>query len=98
MVEQGVDEILHLKILESLVDNDEPSTIVLATGDAAQAEYSQGFMVMVERALRKGWSVELVSWKTNISQMYRKAAFAHTWKDKFRIIELDEYAEELLDM
>ena len=35
MIEQGVDEILHLKILESIVDTDVPSTIVLATGDAA---------------------------------------------------------------
>ena len=35
MIEQGVDEILHLKILESIVDTDEPATIVLATGDAA---------------------------------------------------------------
>lgn len=97
-VEQGVDEIIHLKILESIVDVDEPTTIVLATGDAAQAEYSQGFMVMVERALKKGWNVELVSWSKNISQMYRKPAFMDKWGTKFKIVELDEYAEELLDM
>ncbi|KAJ9626403.1 hypothetical protein H2203_004035 [Taxawa tesnikishii (nom. ined.)] len=97
-VEQAVDEILHLKILESVVDYEEPSTIVLATGDAAQAEYSQGFMRMVERALKKGWTVELVSWSKNISMMYKKKEFRQKWGDKFRIIELDDYAEELLDM
>lgn len=98
-VEQGVDEILHLKILESVVDFEEtPTTIVLATGDAAQAEYSDGFMKMVERALIKGWKVEVVSWSKNISQMYRRPAFTKLWGDKFRIIELDDYAEELLDM
>ncbi|KAK8206743.1 hypothetical protein M8818_004577 [Zalaria obscura] len=97
-VEQGVDEILHLKILESVVDVEEPTTIVLATGDAAQAEYSQGFMKMVERALRKGWRVELVSWSRNISLMYKKQAFRKKWEDRFRIVELDDYAEELLDM
>lgn len=59
-VEQGVDEILHLKILESLIDTEQPATIVLATGDAAEAEYSEGFMKMVERALKRGWMVELV--------------------------------------
>lgn len=97
-VEQGVDEILHLKILESVVDVDEPTTIVLATGDAAQAEYSQGFLVMVERALKKGWSVELVSWSKNINGMYKDAKFRRQWGERFKLIELDDYAEELLDM
>lgn len=96
-VEQGVDEILHLKILESVVDVEEPTTIVLGTGDAAEAEYSQGFMRMVERALKKGWKIELVSWSKNISFAYRNAKFQQTWGDKFRIIELDDYAEDLLD-
>lgn len=98
MIEQGVDEILHLKILESIVDTDTPSTIVLATGDAAQAEYSKGFMAMVERALKKGWKVELVSWSANISMMYQKPLWKQTWGDQFKIVFLDDYAEELLDM
>lgn len=97
-VEQGVDEILHLKMMESIVDTEQPSTIVLATGDAAQAEYSQGFLRMAERALKKGWKVELVSWSKNISQLYKKAAWQKQWDGRFRIIELDSYAEELLDM
>ncbi|KAK7712917.1 hypothetical protein SLS57_007661 [Botryosphaeria dothidea] len=96
-VEQGVDEILHLKMLESVVDVDEPSTIVLATGDAAAAEYSQGFMRMVERALKKGWRVELVSWQAGISSAYKKREFRQKWGDAFRIISLDDYVEDLLD-
>ncbi|EGP86838.1 uncharacterized protein MYCGRDRAFT_44011 [Zymoseptoria tritici IPO323] len=98
MIEQGVDEILHLKILESVVDTEVPTTIVLATGDAACAEYSSGFMAMVERALRKGWKVELVSWSKNISSMYTRPAWTSAWGERFRIITLDDYAEELLDM
>ena len=98
MIEQGVDEILHLKILESIVDTDVPGTIVLATGDAAQAEYSQGFMAMAERALKKGWTVELVSWSKNISAMYTRREWVEAWGQQFRIITLDDYAEELLDM
>lgn len=98
MIEQGVDEILHLKILESVVDTDVPGNIVLATGDAAQAEYSQGFMAMAERALKKGWAVELVSWSKNISAMYTRREWMQAWGDRFRIIYLDDYAEELLDM
>ncbi|PYH87620.1 hypothetical protein BO71DRAFT_393126 [Aspergillus ellipticus CBS 707.79] len=97
-VEQGVDEILHLKILESLLDTDEPATIVLATGDAAEAEFSGGFMKMVERALRRGWTVELVSFSQVTSYAYRKKEFRAKWGNRFRVIVLDEYIEELLDM
>ncbi|KAL4944818.1 hypothetical protein BDV06DRAFT_232412 [Aspergillus oleicola] len=78
-VEQGVDEILHLKILESLLDTDEPATIVLATGDAAEAEYSGGFMKMVERALQRGWRVELVSFSQVTSYAYKKKEFRSRW-------------------
>ncbi|RAH74745.1 NYN domain-containing protein [Aspergillus aculeatinus CBS 121060] len=97
-VEQGVDEILHLKILESLLDTDEPATIVLATGDAAEAEFSGGFMKMVERALRRGWTVELVSFTPVTSYAYRRKDFRAKWGGQFRIIALDDYLEELLDM
>ncbi|KAI9932761.1 hypothetical protein ASPWEDRAFT_33695 [Aspergillus wentii DTO 134E9] len=97
-VEQGVDEILHLKILESLLDTDEPATIVLATGDAAEAEYSGGFMKMVERALQRGWNVELVSFTQVTSYAYRKKEFRTKWGNRFKMIALDEYIEELLDM
>lgn len=96
-VEQAVDEVLHLKILESIVDSDDPSTMVVATGDAAKAEYSEGFMKMIVRALKKGWSVELVAFSKSISSEYRSASFLNTWKSKFRIIMLDEWAQYLLD-
>ena len=95
-VEQAVDEILHLKILESVVDAKVPSTVVLATGDAAEAEYSQGFLKMVERALEKGWRVELVSFKHNISGMYKRKEFRGKWGERFKIVELDEFVEEIL--
>jgi hypothetical protein len=97
-VEQAVDEILHLKILESLVDVDEPATIVLATGDAAEAEFSGGFLKMVERALQRGWKVELVSFSQVTSYSYRRKEFRSRWGDHFQIIALDDYIEELLDM
>lgn len=97
-VEQGVDEILHLKILESLLDTDEPATIVLATGDAAEAEFSGGFMRMVERALQRGWRVELVSFSQVTSYAYQRKEFRSRWGNQFRIIALDDYVEELLKM
>ena len=97
-VEQAVDEILHLKILESLIDADVPSTIVLATGDAAEAEYSGGFMKMVERALEKGWRVELVSFKLNTSGAYRRKDFRSKWGAMFKWVQLDDFVEDLVDV
>lgn len=98
-VEQGVDEILHLKICESVLDHPgQPGTIVLATGDAAEAEYSDGFLRTLERALAHGWRVELLSWSRSISQLYRRRNWQRRWGDRFRIIPLDDYAEELLDV
>ena len=94
-VEQAVDEILHLKMMESLVDAAEPAIMVLATGDAAEAEFSGGFLKMVERALSKGWKVELACWKHNMSAAYKKKDFRHKWGKSFRIIELDDFAELL---
>ena len=94
-VEQAVDEILHLKMMESIVDASEPSIMVLATGDAAEAEYSDGFLKMVERALGKGWKVELACFKHNMSGAYNRRDFRQRWGERFKIVELDEFVEVL---
>ena len=95
-VEQAVDEILHLKMMESVVDAAEPATMVLATGDAAEAEYSGGFLKMVERALGKGWKVELACWKQNMSGAYKRKDFRQKWGDRFKVVEMDDFVEVLL--
>ncbi|KAK0669960.1 hypothetical protein QBC41DRAFT_99806 [Cercophora samala] len=94
--EQGVDEVLHLKLLQ--LDFDEkPGTICLGTGDAASAEYSDGFLKNIERLLERGWRVELYGWSHNISSAWRDE-FETKWTDFFKIIELDKFSEELFDM
>lgn len=94
--EQAVDEILHLKIAQSILDSEKPSTIVLATGDAAEAEYSDGFLKMVERALSRGWQVELCSFKLNTSSLYRRREFRQKWGSAFKWVPLDDYAESMI--
>ncbi|PVH97268.1 hypothetical protein DM02DRAFT_533509 [Periconia macrospinosa] len=96
-VEQGVDEILHLKMCQSIIDTEVPTTMVLATGDGAEAEHSDGFLAHVERALKKGWKIELVSWKQQTNGGYRNKKFRAKWGDQFKIIELDDYLEALID-
>ncbi|KAK8903219.1 hypothetical protein ACHAPF_009191 [Botrytis cinerea] len=95
-VEQGVDEILQLKMIESLADYSTPSTVILATGDGAEAEYSGGFFKSVERALSKGWNVELVAWSRGLNYEYKKLSFQNRWGKQFRLILLDDFSEELL--
>ena len=92
--EQAVDEILHLKMCHSFLDH-EPSTIVLATGDAAQAEFSDGFLKHVERALARGWCVELLAWRKNISAAWRALERNPLWTGHFQLIELDPLVDEL---
>ena len=94
-VEQGVDEILHLKIAQSLLDAAIPSTLVVATGDAAEAEFSDGFLRMLERALEHGWHVELVGWRSGISGEYRRGAWVRKWGGRFKVVELDDWVEFL---
>lgn len=96
-VEQGVDELLHLKMCQSIIDTEEPTTMVLATGDGAAAEMSDGFLAHVERALKNGWKVELITWKQQTNSGYKRKSFRQKWGDQFTIIELDDFLEDLID-
>ena len=93
--EQAVDEVLHLKMCHSLLDS-EPATLVLATGDANKAEFSDGFLSNVKRALKNDWCVELYSWKSNISRAWKDLQREQKNPEKFRIIELDKYLDFLI--
>lgn len=96
--EQAVDEILHLKILECLLDVEKPATIVLATGDAAPAEFSPegGFFKCIQRALNRGWHVDLVCWRKSMSRLWREKMFRVEWRDTFSVVELDDFVDELV--
>lgn len=94
--EQGVDEILHLKMLESLLETEQPATMVLATGDAAAAEFSGGFRRYVVRALERGWHIEVVGWGANMSSAWFDREFLRYWGPRFRVCCLDGVVEELI--
>ncbi|RYP80211.1 hypothetical protein DL769_002569 [Monosporascus sp. CRB-8-3] len=93
--EQGVDENLHLNMMNSIIDNTSPGTMVLATGDAAQAQFSGGFKYYATRALERGWMLEVVSWNRTMSSAWYDTDFMAKYGDRIRIIELDEFIEEL---
>lgn len=94
--EQGVDELLHLKMAQSLLDTPAPATMVLATGDAAEAEFSDGFHRNVVRALERGWHVEVIGWRDNMSSAWLRESFVRRWARQFRVCCLDALVEELV--
>ncbi|KAK7960624.1 hypothetical protein PG996_011269 [Apiospora saccharicola] len=103
--EQGVDENLHLAMQSSILDAipgngtaQAPGVMVLATGDAKEAEFSEGFAYYAQKAMAMGWHVEVVSWKRCLSMIWKRAPFTDQFASQFRIIELDPFYEDMLKL
>ncbi|KAI5460272.1 hypothetical protein BGZ63DRAFT_244628 [Mariannaea sp. PMI_226] len=97
-VEDMVDETLQTRIGESVMQYFcEPGTLVLATGDARPAKFSDGFFTYADRALKMGWNVEVVSWKSSLSGTWTKPAWTQQWGHRFRVIELDGFVDDLFE-
>ncbi|CAJ0877594.1 8155_t:CDS:2 [Entrophospora sp. SA101] len=94
--EQCVDELLQLKIFDSLLDYHTPATLVLASGDGKDGEYFQGgFHKCVIKALERGWKVEIISWKRQLSQNFLNKRFLNRWKGRYHVVFLDWFSKEL---
>lgn len=91
--EQGVDEMLHLKMSNAVLDYDAPQTMVLLTGDGKVSGYGTSFPNQVRRAIKKGWEVEVYSWTTSLSKNYQTLMSENP--GQLKIIELDRYYDQL---
>ncbi|WVQ69699.1 uncharacterized protein L199_007919 [Kwoniella botswanensis] len=109
--EQGVDEILHLKILQILNEKGmtpnksakatNTNTLVLATGDARGGQFNKdGFPGAVREAIKRGWNVELWSFTSGLSRAWKDIARRERWYEmgKFTIWALDDWAEQLVEV
>ncbi|KAF2664615.1 hypothetical protein BT63DRAFT_417969 [Microthyrium microscopicum] len=95
--EQGVDEVLQLAIMWSIAEY-EPSTLVLATGDGANSEFSEGFVKCIQLAMRRGWRVELIAWGESIAAAYTNVSWINRYPvGQYRVILLDDYVEWLIE-
>ena len=100
--EQGVDELLQLKLYQTIV-NVRPvppdATIVLATGDGNVGEFNEeGFLGCVRSALRDGWRVELYAWEEGLSRSWRREFSKGPYRHRFSIHDLSEFGEDLLEV
>ncbi|KAI0635097.1 hypothetical protein C8Q77DRAFT_1156436 [Trametes polyzona] len=97
--EQGVDELLQLKLHQAIAAVDVApagATIVLATGDGNVGQFNEdGFLGCVRTALKKGWAVELYAWEGGLSRAWMRE-FGEC--ERFSITMLDQYAGDLLEI
>lgn len=100
--EKGVDELLHNKIMETLLF-ELPGTIIIASGDGKSSDYTDNsFYKICVEALKKGWYVTIISWKKQLNKNYIigpelcKILKEQNIKNKFNILYLDNHIEELI--
>ena len=89
LVEQAVDEMLHLKIAIALLDHEPPQTLVIASGDGNEAPGGTSFPGQAERALRRGWLVEVWSWEEQLTSRYRN--LCHAYPGQVTVQALDPF-------
>ncbi|KAK2045121.1 hypothetical protein LZ31DRAFT_465098 [Colletotrichum somersetense] len=99
MREQGVDELVHLGMAESLLDKN-PGIMVLATGDGNVGEFSGGFPGFVIRALKRGWVVEVYSFAESAHSIWRDPSFINNpeWTGRLSFHPLDSFIHDLIDL
>jgi len=97
--EQGVDELLQLKLHQAIADVDVPppgATIVLATGDGNVGQFNDdGFLGPIRTALKKGWKVELYAWEAGLSRAWIREFGGGAFGDRFRIVGMEQFGLEL---
>lgn len=89
LAEQAVDEMLHLRIANVLLDFRAPQTLVLVTGDGRDTEFGNSFTRQAERALNHGWDIEVWSWHHCLSGRF--ARLASPTGRRVQIHELNQY-------
>lgn len=89
--EQGVDQTLQVQMLQDALDNNgDPGTAILLTGDGSGFEEGSGFHANLERMHKRGWAIEVLSWRYSCKRSMRE------WAEKNgKFIALDDYYESI---
>ncbi len=89
--EQGVDQALQTAMLRDAFDyNGDPGIAVLLTGDGSGFADGVGFHADLERMLRRGWRIEVLSWRHSYNRRMREWAEEHG-----EFIALDDFYDNV---
>ena len=89
--EVGVDPALQTAMLRDTVDyNGVPGIVVLLTGDGAGFDDGVGFHADLERMHRRGWRIEVLSWRHSCNRRMREWA-----EENGKFIALDDFYESI---
>ena len=89
--EQGVDQALQTVMLRDGFDyNGTPGIVVMLTGDGAGFHDGVGFHADLERMRRRGWDVEVLSWRHSCNRRMREWA-----EENGKFIALDDFYESV---
>lgn len=80
------DHVLQLALLRLAMDNPEPNTVALLTGDGAGINSGEGFLADAIRLAARGWKFEVYSWDTACHAQLRE--FAQT---NGKYVKLEDY-------
>ena len=89
--EQGVDQALQTVMLRDGFDcNGTPGIAVMLTGDGAGFHDGVGFHADLERMRRRGWDVEVLSWRHGCNRRMREWA-----EENGKFIALDDFYDSI---
>ena len=85
--EEGVDQLLQTFMLRDAVDyNGAPGIAVLLTGDGSGFADGVGFHADLDRMHRRGWDIEVLSWRHSCNRRMRE------WAERNgKFIALDDF-------
>ena len=89
--EQGVDQTLQTAMLRDALDyNGNPGIAVLLTGDGSGFIDGVGFHADLERMHRRGWRIEVLSWRHSCNRRMRE------WAERNgTFVALDDFYENI---
>ena len=83
------DRLLQLQMLEDAMDYD-PGIVVLLTGDGAGYLEGAGFHSTLQRMHRRGWKIEILSWRHSCNYRMRE------WAEENGVfVPLDDFYESI---
>lgn len=88
--EQTVDEMLHLRIANTILRCRNPETIVLLSGDGRVSKTGTSFPEQLRFALERDWNVEVYSWRVSYNSI-RYGQLKTEFPNQVQVCLLDDY-------